>query len=301
MPTKIKYIYLLVAATLTACGTSLVSKNPNTNLYSVTSKQGLVTGGWDTATSEATQKAIDHCASMGQKYYFSNEQRAGVPGFSLLSSTISFNCGADTAALMKDVVTSCEEQMKTSDLNLIRNKVELSRTTISGPPPFEIATNNSFPTQKEKQAISIWAKIREQCSKQTKEALSQNDTLVANAMQRAYADKQMEFRRQMDGQLSALVVALYQSKLTYGEFSQKRYELVESIVSAERDYRAATLIQDRDVQVRSEQLALQQQANNINAWNVYMQSVNARQPQTVRLQSNCNTTRIGNTTTTNCN
>ena len=295
-----KLTIFIFASLLIGCGASPVTKNPNTNLLTVSSSQGLVTGGWDAASNEATQKAIEHCASMGQKYYFSNEQKVGVPGFTLLTSTITFNCGADTAALLKDAQSSCDEQMKNPDLNSIRNKVELLRTANSGPPPFEIATNNSFPTQKEKQAISIWAKLREQCGKQSKEALSQNDTLVANAMQQAYVDKQKEFRRQIEGQLSSLVVALYQSKLTYGEFAQKRYELVESVVSAEREYRAATLIRDRDLQVRSEQLALQQQANNINAWNVYMQSVNARQPQTVRLQSNCNTTKVGNSSTTNC-
>lgn len=297
---KLTFVFL-IGLLLVGCGTTAVTKNPNTNLYTVTGSQGLMTGGWDGASAEATQKAMEHCASMGQKYFFANEQRTGTPGFTLLSSTISFNCGADTTALVKEANAACDEQMKNPELNSIRNKVELSRTATSGPPPFEIATNKSFPSPREKQAIAVWAKIREACNSQSKQAISQNDALASNPMQQAYIEKQREFRRLMEGQLSALVVALYQSKLSYGEFAQKRYELVENIVSAEREYRANILIQDRDARTRSEQLAIQQQANNINAWNVYMQSVNARQPQTVRIQSNCSTTNMGNMTTTNCN
>ncbi len=58
---------------------------------------------------------------------------------------------------------------------------------------------------------------------------------------------------------------------------------------------------DRDAQMRAEQIAQQQLQNNLSAWSSYMQSVNARQPQTINLKSNCTTSKIGNVVTTNCN
>ena len=132
-----------------------------------------------------------------------------------------------------------------------------------------------------------------------------------NALQDAFAEKSKSYAQQINAQVGALIVALYQSKVTYGEFAQKRYEMVAAIVNAQQDYKAALLQQDRDLQMKAEQMALQKQQNNILAWSTYMQSVNARQPQaqvqtiqplpTNRNSINCTTNRIGNTINTNCN
>jgi len=45
--------------------------------------------------------------------------------------------------------------------------------------------------------------------------------------------------------VSELIVAVYQAKLTYGEFAQKRYEIARDTPAAERQYREAVLIADQ--------------------------------------------------------
>ena len=292
---------------LTACGTSEVMKNADNQTFTVSSSQGLPTGGWSSASSQASAKAVDYCQSSGKKYVFNNEQRTGTPGFTLLTSTVNFSCIADNSAQLKEARDDCNTQLLTKELDPIRDKVELSRASSGSPPPFDIATNKAFPTAKERTAIAKWAKIREGCVNKGDEILKASNQNT-NPMGSVFFEKQMEFSRQTSGQVGALIVALYQMKLSYGEFATKRYEMTSSIASAERDFRAATIMQDRqasqqdrDLQLKSQQVLLQQQQNNINAWNSYMQTVNARQPQTIRLQTNCNSTRVGNWTSTDCN
>jgi hypothetical protein len=291
---------------LASCGTSDVMKNADNQTFTVSSSQGLPTGGWSAASSQASAKAVDYCQSAGKKYIFINEQRSGVPGFTLLTSTVNFSCAVDNSSLLKEVKEDCNLQMQSKELDPIRNKVELFRVSSGSPPPFDIASNKSFPTAKERVAIAKWAKIREDCVSRS-DGISSSGNQGSNPMNSVYLEKQREFGQQVSAQVGALIVALYQMKLSYGEFATKRYEMAASIASAERDFRAATIMQDRqlsqqdrDLQLKSQQVALQQQQNNIIAWNAYMQSVNARQPQTVRLQTDCNTTRIGNMSSTEC-
>lgn len=298
-------LLVVTAALLAACGTSAVIKNANNNTYSVSSQYGALNGSWTRATQEATDKAAAYCASVGQKYYFMNEQRSGVVGWSPQESNITFTCGADIVAIVKDLQNNCKAEMQDAELDIIRTKVELFRLAPNSPPAFDIATNTTYPNAKENIAIAKWAKIREACISKVDDAITSSHQ-PSTAMQKSFTDKQAEFRRQITAQVSALIVALYQGKLTYGEFAVKRYEMASSIDSAAADYRTAMLMQDRDAQMKAQQLAMQQQQNNIMAWGNYMQTVNARQPvmqqpTTARLQTNCVTNKFGNTATTNCN
>ena len=241
-------------------------------------------------------------------------------GWSPQASTITFNCDADaasTASIVNNLQSDCKIGMQVNELDIIRTKVDLFENASESAPTFEIATNTTYPNVDEKAAIAKWAKIREECMSRENEAIATSQQ-PSNAMQRAFADKENGFRRQMTAQVSSLIVALYQSKVTYGEFAQKRYEMTSSVISAERDYRAVTLMRDRNSQVQAEQLAIQQQQNNINALSIYMQSVNARQPQvqpqlspqvqpqiqfpsTTRLPTICTTQKLGDISTTHCN
>jgi hypothetical protein len=297
---------LIISFALVSCGTSEVMRNADNQTFSVSSSQGLPTGGWNAASSQASSKAVDYCQSTGKKYIFNNEQRTGTPGFTLLTSTVNFSCVADNSALFKEARDDCNTQLQTKELDPIRDKVELSRASSGSPPPFDVAANKAFPTANERIAIAKWAKIREGCVSRSDEIFKVNNQ-HSTPMSSVYLEKQLEFSRQISGQVGALIVALYQMKLSYGEFATKRYEMTTSIASAERDFRAAAIMQDRqmsqqdrDMQLKSQQVVLQQQQNNINAWNVYMQSVNARKPQTIRLQTDCKTTRIGDMSSTEC-
>ena len=306
---KTKIISTVAALLLAACGTTEVAKNPD-GTYNVSAQYGSLNGSWGRASKEAAEAAANYCNSIGQKYYFLNEQRTGVVGWSPQESAITFNCGPDTAATAKKLAEQCKAEMNDPSLDSIKDKVQLYRTLDAPPPPFELATNNKYPTQAEKVAIAKWAKMRESCVSREINA-SEQTPKSGNALQDAFAEKSKSYAQQINAQVGALIVALYQSKVTYGEFAQKRYEMVAAIVNAQQDYKAALLQQDRDLQMKAEQVALQKQQNNILAWSTYMQSVNARQPQaqvqtiqplpTNRNSINCTTNRIGNTINTNCN
>jgi hypothetical protein len=122
-----------------------------------------------------------------------------------------------------------------------------------------------------------------------------------------FVQQERSFAEASAGRVSELIVTLYQAKLTYGEFAQKRYEITRDATAAERQFREASLIADQQRQAQTQQLAQQQFQNNLMAWTAYVQSVNARQPQTVRLEgsvgikTNCTSQQLGNVVSTNCN
>ncbi|RKF36727.1 hypothetical protein [Paraburkholderia fungorum] len=126
----------------------------------------------------------------------------------------------------------------------------------------------------------------------------------ATPLDESFIKQEMAFGLEAEAKVSELVVSLYQQKLTYGEFAQRRYAIGKEAVTAGRQYQEARMLQDQARQLQAQQLANQQFANSINAWANYMQAVNARQPQTVHLTSpsvHCTSTSLGNTVNTNCN
>ena len=113
---------------LSACGTTGVNEiSPST--YSVSARYRSPNGSWARARQDAVAKANDFCAAKRQTYFFVNEQQSGVYGFSPQRSTITFNCGPNTTALVQSASLECKEQLQTSDLDPIRSKVELSAQT----------------------------------------------------------------------------------------------------------------------------------------------------------------------------
>jgi hypothetical protein len=199
----------------------------------------------------------------------------------------------------------CASEMQSPDLDGIRRKVELQKESLEDAPPFEIASNDTFPTESERQAIATWATTRDQCIKRARAAATMPPS--ATPLQVAVIQQDRSFEQEAGGRVGELIVALYQVKLTYGEFAQRRYEIGRDAAAAERQFRAATLIADRERQVQAQQLAQQQFQSNLAAWSTYMQTVNARQPQTVhldgsvRLRTNCTSQRLGNLVSTGCN
>ena len=195
--------------------------------------------------------------------------------------------------------------MLTPGLDPIRHKVELFRESLESAPPFEFASNDTFPNDVDRPVIAKWATIRDECNKRM-EAVSIIPP-SATPLQVAFLQQDRSFVKEASGRIGELIVALYQQKLTYGEFAQKRYEITRQAAAAERQFRQPTLIADQQRQMQAQQLAQQQFQNSLIAWSAYMQTVSARQPQTVhldgsvRLQSNCTSQHVGNTVITNCN
>ncbi|WP_124529491.1 hypothetical protein [Burkholderia sp. Bp8991] len=78
----------------------------------------------------------------------------------------------------------------------------------------------------------------------------------------SYKEADVSFGAEAEAKVSELVVALYQQKLTYGEFAQRRYAISTAAASAARQYREARLLQDEDRQLQAQQLANQQLENS---------------------------------------
>jgi len=175
----------------------------------------------------------------------------------------------------------CKDKLQTSDLDVIRTKVELYRDSWENAVPFAIATNDAFPTQEEKAAIARWATLREQCIASANAAFSVPPS--SNPLQVTQIQQDRSFQQSATAGVGDLIVALYQQKLTYGEFARKRYEITRDAADAERRYRESTQLADQQQRMQAQQLAQQQFANSLAAWSTYMQAVNARQPQTVHV------------------
>jgi hypothetical protein len=167
------------------------------------------------------------------------------------------------------------EMLAATDLDPIRHKVELFKLLSDGPPPFEVASNDTFPADNERPLIARWATILDSCVKRQDALLLVPSS--ANAQQAAVLQQRVSFLKDANAHISELIVALYQRKLTYGEFAQKRYWISSQATAAELAYRQSVI--DRDEQRKLQ--AQQQFANTLNAWGNYIQAVNARQPQTV--------------------
>jgi hypothetical protein len=95
----------------------------------------------------------------------------------------------------------------------------------------------------------------------------------------AVLQQEVSIFKEATANIGELIVSLYQQKLTYGEFAQKRYWISSQASAAELAYRQSVL--DRDEQRRLE--AQQQFAATLTGWGNYIQAVEARQPQTVHI------------------
>ena len=231
-------------------------------------------------SSYVTTKAADYCKSLGKQLVVrgitGNNMQPMFPG----SATIDFSCVATADAdAAKVVADECNRDYASADLDPIRAKVEIVRTNSDAPPPFSMASNEAFPTDAERQAIEKWANTRDTCLGRQRATRPASQT--ATALQATIAERDAGFRDEVIGKVSALIVALYQRKMAYGEFAQKRYEFSRDGAVAEREYRQAVLMSDQQLAIQAQQLAQQNFQNRLAAWSTYLQAVNARQPQTV--------------------
>lgn len=196
-----------------------------------------------------------------------------------LAACANHESAQDTQARKAGIVTADEEckseMLAATDLDPIRNKVEFYKRLSDGPPPFEIASNDMFPTDEERPLIAQWATLRDACINRQEAWLVVPTS--ANAQLVAVFQQEVSIFKEATANIGELIVSLYQQKLTYGEFAQRRYWISSQASAAELAYRQSVL--DRDEQHRLQ--AQQQFANTLTAWGNYIQAVEARQPQTV--------------------
>lgn len=152
----------------------------------------------------------------------------------MLVATALSGCIGAGAGLKKQrntAIASAAEQCKSDfsmpELDPIRHKVELYRESTDAGVPFEIASNDALPSDTELPVIAKWATLRDECIRRTLEA--SRPPADASAMQSAFI-RQREFLYNQAGErITALIVALHQKKLTYGEFAHKRYQINRTV------------------------------------------------------------------------
>ncbi|MFM0732642.1 hypothetical protein PQQ52_19350 [Paraburkholderia sediminicola] len=233
----------------------------------------------------------------------------GTRGYANGGGSVHRKEAADAAKAQNDAIAAryeavrkqCEADMVARDLDRLRDKIQLGRK-LDSPPPFQYASLDSFPTAVERPLIAKWATLRDACIERERAV----NPIPPNAtpLDEAFIRQEMAFGSEAEAKVSGLVVSLYQQKLTYGEFAQRRYAIGKAAVDAGRQYREARMLEDQERQLQAQQFASQRFANSMNAWANYMPAVNARQPQTVHLTSSsvhCASTSLGNTVNTNCN
>jgi hypothetical protein len=99
-------------------------------------------------------------------------------------------------AQLRSIRQSCIQRMQIDpDLDPIRTKIELSRTTMSGAPPPAMLAEQSRPTSEEMVAIEKWSSIREDC---TQEAIQYWMSLSVPANFEASRDKILLVLRRAD-------------------------------------------------------------------------------------------------------
>jgi len=167
----------------------------------------------------------------------------------------------------------CKDEMQASDLDPIRQKVELARVlSDKDPPPFAFVSNESFPTDAERPVISNWASMRDVCIRRANAIRA--TPASANAREKQSFQQQMAIGSDYSARVGELIVLLYRQKLTYGELGQKQYEFGRDAMAAELAFTQAVIARDDDRQA----LAQQQFASVEKTWADYIQAVSSRQP-----------------------
>lgn len=167
----------------------------------------------------------------------------------------------------------CRDEMQVSDLDPIRQKVDLARgLSDRDPPAFALASNESFASDAERPVIAKWASMRDVCIKRAN-SIRVTPT-SASASEKMTFPQQMAIPREYSARVSELVLLLYRQKLTYGEFAQKQYEFGRDAQASEFALTQAIVARDDDRQALA-----QQQFDSIEKnWTDYIQAVSARAP-----------------------
>jgi hypothetical protein len=82
----------------------------------------------------------------------------------------------------------------------------------------------------------------------------------------------------MEAKVGQLIVALYQGKLTYAEFAQKRYEISKATMDSFREFQHEAEAEHRQHQIEDEQLAQVRFQRVLAGFNAYLDTVNRRTP-----------------------
>lgn len=136
----------------------------------------------------------------------------------------------EAKAHLQAIAQTCEQEMQAEHgLDPIRNKIELIRPVLAGAPPPAMLADRSRPTAEEKIAIAKWQTIREACvQKQIQYGLSLS--LPPNLQ--PLRDKLVLDGRQTSERTGLLVAALYDGRMTYGQFAADRLKVTDQALAS---------------------------------------------------------------------
>jgi hypothetical protein len=194
------------------------------------------------------------------------------------------------AASFKASKEECKASMATPELEPIRHKVEFAREQGDEPLPFEIATNDNFPTADERPVIARWASLRDECIRRM-EAL-QYIPSGATDLQITMLKQLRSFVQQVTGDETELIIGLYQQKLTYGEFGRKRDEISKAAAAFTLAIQQAGAGgNNTQRQLEDLQAAQQQFTDTIDAFSKYVRAVQSRKPRSIHMDGSKQATR----------
>jgi hypothetical protein len=185
-------------------------------------------------------------------------------------------------AAFKAAREECKASMASPELDPIRHKVELMRDIGGQPLPFEIATNNNFPSAEDRPVIAKWASLRDECIRRLDEV--QLVPPGANATQTAMLNQLRAFSHQAVSDVTDLTICLYQQKLTYAEFGRKINEIGKADAAFTlATQQASATGNSLQQQLQDLQTAQQQFTDTLDGFSKYVRTVSARKPKTVRV------------------
>jgi PBP1b-binding outer membrane lipoprotein LpoB len=164
---------------------------------------------------------------------------------------------ADINAVSSAAEQQCAAEMKSPELDPIRDKVSIENAIN---PPVRFLVNNNKPTPKEAQALLTWASLREKCAGYERAAIASLPVppdMDADIKERAKAGLNNVIDQAQRGG-NYLIAALYEKRMTYGEFNKHRADLSQKILAEHAAYVATWVEQDKASTLQKAAVAQQQ-------------------------------------------
>jgi hypothetical protein len=174
----------------------------------------------------------------------------------------------------------CAVAMSTPELNPIRNKIEVFHEPLT-PTPTAYPSLDVFPTNAEIPLILKWIGLRDTCIEQERRIDLTSPNLMPT--EQAIVLQKAAFARISEATQRQLAVALSQQKLTYGEFSQRRYQINATEDNAGMQLGMTLNIRDQYSQSVAQRRIKQQFSAETDTLEDYLHSLDARPPRVVYL------------------
>lgn len=175
-------------------------------------------------------------------------------------------------ALAADGLAYCTSLMASSEIDIIRSKVDMFHILADkSPVPFSILSNENYPTEIEAVAIGKWADLRDKCN--TRAAQADTKVQFPPSVARNSVETLQSFGTRATHQLNLLVLALYQGRITYGQFAAQQTEVRNTLIDTKLEYIKAMKEQDYNKRMQESALAEQQFQNRQQAWGTFLQGV----------------------------